>query len=1086
MNLFHIVLTIVWSLLATMVHAGSIPMRPTNLVAADLVDSGQNITPTTARYLRDQKGVDLSKLNPDTSSEIWNGFTSRLKPQLDELQLPVTDAKFIFDELRPTRLGSIRLNVSRTGKDGRVERYVLMLGLKAHNILLRKALLRRLGYYVPEVQHLRSLELQFKGPASRDYFVKDLSNIFADALSSPNDWVTNIQQKTSKRDDGTEKVRWEIVDSDASIERESYSLHLQDVIVFKDEDHMYNLSRGYVSSRMIGEGRRVFNALLLPLTLVDVPESVNLFSWCTGVVGNGNLVLPYSEVSRSTGVDNFSTSYEDAKWILREILKLTRDDFQEVVRHGQFPKPVAMLLTEKIISRRNCLRDHFKFDSDGAQKGKVSSIYRRSSELPVSTKISFGESLQNGQLFQQKWEGHASQYAFANPESPLSSTEMWSYAKSLGQSNIISNLISQFNSEFFPSPTNQIMEKVRERQIEVVLDKFKEFLRTGRTSKVPFGLWTTPIYTGNALLSRELIIGSYLGTDNKVQLVDNIGFSAMAGQFIGAEGLQAKVSASGKAVASISRIYSHVKPIYSMKRALNEPFKNMIVPLLQKEYALLFDELLSGDFSSLKKEEAKKRITQVFEVFNEKFEVGESIIITNSIGGSIEATAGYSLGEKIGAHLTFMGSQNVISRLHIFRSNEETLHIYDDRGQMLSLGASMGINAYSMPILNLYLKRNSGSASTRFFKLNIDQNSNRNPDLIGNLKAFRSVMLEKSFRVISGMQKPYLVDHNFHDWDRGGALLFYRGRKVSGENLIEVTHPSGFKKEFVQSRSGFRDGLNYIGFTTDLINAAISEKTNEDYSVGASDSGNPGDTLFGKSALRQIVVDAIVNSPDTGGVLKESFSHVNYRWKGWKADKRKIFQIVDEIHEKVGSPIVEKRTLLDMVEMQLYSLDLNVFVYDSGISHLLARKELLPILLEEHLREDSKTARELQEADGNLMLELHALDGLKRKLIRLAESVKDSKDSKRAANSLRQLIDLLESELTFEGFLLALGGSDNFYVNAVLRGFRQNDPNGDSPYISNSLGFLGYKKTSGPINYVLQNMEMTESEFYAYWLRARL
>ena len=90
------------------------------------------------------------------------------------------------------------------------------------------------------------------------------------------------------------------------------------------QDHYYNLSLGYLPPSVI-QGRRLLNSILIPYALVEVPESVNMFPWHAGRIINKQFKMDFDNA------ENFSTTYGDARWMVRRIAALSRSDWKEVV-----------------------------------------------------------------------------------------------------------------------------------------------------------------------------------------------------------------------------------------------------------------------------------------------------------------------------------------------------------------------------------------------------------------------------------------------------------------------------------------------------------------------------------------------------------------------------------------------------------------------------------------------------------------------------------------------------------------------------------------------------------------------------------
>ncbi|MEC7181601.1 MAG: hypothetical protein VXW15_02720, partial [Bdellovibrionota bacterium] len=64
--------------------------------------------------------------------------------------------------------------------------------------------------------------------------------------------------------------------------------------------------------------------------------------------------------------------------------------------------------------------------------------------------------------------------------------------------------------------------------------------------------------------------------------------------------------------------------------------------------------------------------------------------------------------------------------------------------------------------------------------------------------------------------------------------------------------------------------------------------------------------------------------------------------------------------------------------------------------------------------------------------------------------------------------------------------SENYFIISRIDGFRIGDEDGDSRINSNSLGQVGSSKVYGPLMSLMLSSGMTQSEFYAYWLRGKL
>lgn len=100
----------------------------------------------------------------------------------------------------------------------------------------------------------------------------------------------------------------------------------------------------------------------------------------------------YYNFQPNSGFDH--VTYADARWMIRKIAKLSRVQITKAVELGGWPSAVSLLLTEKLISRRNDLIENFELGEE-------------ISELPYDKHISSkGQALKNGQLQNISFEGY--------------------------------------------------------------------------------------------------------------------------------------------------------------------------------------------------------------------------------------------------------------------------------------------------------------------------------------------------------------------------------------------------------------------------------------------------------------------------------------------------------------------------------------------------------------------------------------------------------------------------------------------------------------------------------------------------------
>lgn len=1028
--------TLGWSQVMTD-FAGMIPRGETRPPATDLVVDGKVLTPEQVVTLKHQ-GQDVSLLSP-VESDLWKDQPEVV--QASELGFQASGESFKFVSNVIGIIGNHRFTVSRVDGTGVVRNYTISISRQSQNVLLRKALLRKLGYRVPPVQRLSQFKLQFNGAFSRKTFTEQLHKNAGD----PNRWVI------SKPDEA------------------SSELMIQDALIYDNESNLYNLSAGLVPSEVV-LGRRVMNALLVPFHLVDIPESVNFFNWNSSKITNGVAYLPYD------WAESFSPSYDDARWMTRRLLKLTRQDFAEVVAAAQYPPEVAALALEKIISRRNALPALFEIQA---------------AAIPFNAEISMGEALVKGKLkHKDPWPGHGARFTFGDPTTPLSAGQIRSLFKSRAVSSLLDNLASQFNTKILPR--TDIAKFMQEKQIDLSKKRLMEFLKTGEVKKTPFGIWATPTIGGNLIVSRDVVTGPYMGTDNLVQKVDSIGYSMDAGVFIGTHGLPSGIQVSGQAKLYISRIYSHIKPIKKdIRTGVNEPLKKTIVPLLTRDLIDALDPIAGLQTKEID-EATMKKITAALDEFKSGFGIGESFLVQDSVGGMLGAGLGAELAPNIEIQAKLADSQINIRRLHIYRRDEHTFQVYYTPGDYNFLELSISLKAV-IPVLNISMSRKAGSAETSFFSMNFDPETATGEDMISNARSLQRLFITNNVESLEATIKPFKIKHKFKETASQGRFLMARWLGQRTQDLIEATHPDGEKKQFVYASQAKVEGVDYESLSIDLINSALEQLVDDDIFVDSPKSSNPGTSVGGKSTTRQASFEAEL-SPDTSKpAFAESYVSVNYNWRGWSISRADMLKLMKNISDKYAFQFFPENALNTTKKLQLYSLDLNMSIYQSGIDKL---AQVSNKTFEEILVREGKWTRfpEVYFCGGN-SLGCGEREGIREKSERLMRqffSAKKSfieKQQKRdflgAARAGISMVSAAEIVLSPTSFIELIGGVQNAFIQARLNGFRQGDEAAEDILISSTLGEIGSRKMTGPLRYVQSRLEMSEGEFFLYWLLNR-
>lgn len=1033
--------------------SGTIPLVSGSLPATDLIcdsdecgpgiEKGDILTPYQAndyfqrRFAQTRCQWTLADLEPAEDPAIWaNKIGGDLSTDLDDLAVEDLD-KVDFVSTAWGRLGSYRVTVNKDNAFGVPTQFSLILSKTVHNYILRKSLLRKLGYKVPAVKWVKRVKVQFDSKKQMKEFV---SNLSINNAGSFDRWVLNTTNDN------------EVI--------------LQDVLLMEDQEFDLNLAKGYVSGD-IAQGKRIYDSLLVPYSLVEVPESVNMFDWTFGRIYSGNLVVKFP-LAR-----DFQTSYGDALWMARRIAKLTENDWWDIVESTHLPSSVKLLVFHKLKSRRNHLMQLLGIDAI---------------DLFVDTQISNQEDLVDGEIVQEFYDGYARRFKMPDPESPIDSKQMRAFFKSKAFTFGMKSLTDVLNSQKFMG--TDIAGRIDQEVEKIMSENVSESMVTGNVTKTPVSSFLFPTVKGNILLNREIIAGAYMGTDNRLQLVDTIGASLSAGVFGGITGVYSKtgkkvniagdlmrqqvpVSLNANANVSISRTYSHIRPILSIQQGLKYKFKNVFVPNVMKKHSNVVNEILSDDLQREYEQDPQGATTKIIELLNKHIEVGESVIITDSIGAEAGAYAGASLYQIVDVKAGVKGRRFVLSRLHILRHSDDEFHIYKSLGNVAGMELSVGVEKY-IPITKVIVKLTKGKARTKYYRIKVGNRSidgGENYNRIDKIKALASVFSSGATAAMDTVQRPYVLTHNFGENSTKFGVFVWRWNWLNQNHEITVTSPEGNKLDFFRRLEGESGGRDYESYAKDIISGVADELLNVNFGFRSFNGTNPGFTYHGKA--KNLVANYEAIKTEDGRMIKPMLK-LSRIYNGWKLSKEKLLKQIKKIKKRYKYEFFKPEDLANTDELFLYNINVNFFVHTSGIDYLL------------NLEED-KIKRIWRNFSGVIDEEdaEQGADFLISK-IKSYKRANEKRDINKVGKLGVDLIKIVERNLSAQGIISMFGGGRNVLAVGKIDGYRVGDENGDQSIISNSLGREGREGIDGPLGTMRKFLGMTNGEFYINWLLGRV
>jgi hypothetical protein len=990
----------------------TVPLDESRFPSDDLVHQGRTLRSDEA-YLLKLQGMDLATLDPYESA-VWS---SSKKENFDQIDIFEGD-ELTFKGALLSASGLFRFNAIKEDLTA-----IVHIDKTLHTMLLRKNLLRALGYKVPAMKWIPKLRVKFASAGELKNFLE--SQIPRATMGAESRWVIEKNEHT-------------------------HTITMQDVAVTVPsmEDH-YNLSQGTPPQNITN---RTLRSLIIPYALLDLGESVNKLDWTVGRISDNQVLLPH--FTRSS----FSTTKEDARWMLQRLAKMTRAELQKIIEDAHFPKEVADLLIEKMSARRNALMKVF-----GVQ----------TSELAFNP--------DHEKLTQLDWPGYGSRFAHGDPESPFKDFHWYAIAKL--QSIAFDNLLGRINKELSFFDPNAERYKFAIGQFQKGL---QHFVKTGEFLTFPVDVWASPVADIGLNASRDVVIGNYMGTDNLVQIADSIGWSVRLGSHIGVENVPLVPTIAVLGTATWTKNWSHLKPLKNLKQALQEPYKNMVVPLLKwqisKDLARIkeLQESTNPDDLDIKKEDSK--LAEVMTHLSQNLGIGESLIYSENIGPSagVHAQAKNFLGTPFNAKGSVNSTSTLIRRIQIYRKDAKTIQVYDDTGHGTGWTVDFSLEKL-IPVIRIGWRGQSGDYSLRLHEVNLDSDKQTNPKFFDSAFALSEFMQTGSAELLEGIQKPNILKAKFSDRSSKIALLFWRQKILKTHTFFEAEERTGLTGQYVSFTDEKQTGWNWEAFTKDFINLGLKELISG-FEWQNNAFQNPAETLYGMGITRSSRFEA---SLDEEGQYDERYMRVSDRWEGWTASVMKVQTKMREANEKFGIELFDENSIENATALKLYNVSVNLNLYEKGIQRLASIPEDSLIKMENRLELEKTCAPDdikmRRLSSGQVVESCGSLSTL----IYLSRSCQKQDKQEKIDRCLTNLLRKLYEKLTFSDITKLLG-RDNIFVNGSVTGFRQGDEILNDPISSNTSGRIDGNFWNGPFETIQRRLGIQAGEFNGYWLRERL
>ena len=1044
--------------------------------AIDLIFEGAPIDRDTLLDMIRAGRIDSSTLQPQLSRIFRNQTLNTV--EYPDLQYPSPNQErdndsVDFQNFSPGTSGLVRTRVVLHSDPATA--FQMNLSLDTHAALARNALLRKLGYAIPTPKYYSKLKVNFVSVAVRDQFLDRLSS---DTLTSRSRWIS--KQNGSLPNDT--------------------SLMLQDLVLEPSLIEVPQLHWGILTPEVLNS-RRSLRAILVPLTLLDIPESVNLFSFEPAKVFNESLVFsrPGAEAFQN------ETTIGDVRWIAGKIAKLTRPDWVEIIRAGRYPDDISALILEKTLARVNVLMGLSKI------KGHKAHVF--------DPKISIG-SVIKGKATQELYEGYALRFTYGDPLNPLRASELARFFGVTALNAALSYALDKANTFLqFSTPEQRITEHKDKLYSEI----FNHFQNHPNEPYIrPVKVWGGPVGGANVNASRTVMTGTYYGSESQIQLVDTLSTSLNFGGFFGLSGIQ-KIGVSGAPSVQASRNYVHVRPLPDLKTAWKDSWTHVFVP----GFMIHLSRILSGDANSPAQEGIR--------AFLDEMKPGELFIVTDSFVAAGGISAQVPLGALIGFLPTFGmlegsaaigGNYGVLARTTILR-NSDGIQVYLQRANTGSLELQLD-SRFFIRLFEAAQNKYSGSAHTQAFVFP-EKFENEEKARVFQ-RDLRSILIRNNAENLREDFEPYLLDHKA----KGNRLRLGFGpfSWVRRHNFhkIEITppvdpenryQPEAHKRTIIEgqlTRVLGTDPWGFLGAAARTIEPLLN--------LGSSFKGDdPSSNFLGKS--RTFLVNTQLET--TPGKDALHFMKIERAFTGWSLRKSRLLRLIRKLSAEVaehqpGSALINPDEFSQTRKVQAYRLSWNLLIYPKGIERMVdllnaektgtlhAQQLLIQQIGEETYHNycsshglDPKASRGpysrqdiplqygtvLESSKGQItylgcvtpfMLEIYNLrsrfSGGNSSLFRKANHEDEARTKIRQLNLIASML----SQHGDAGDLIGLVGKENSFFQARVSGYRTKDENGDSDYFSNTIGLIDQELLTGPLSDVAAGSKISSNEIEARYL----
>lgn len=899
----------------------SLPLNSIKKPANDLINTtGQAIDAGQAAALS-RKGVDLSLLNPE-ENKFWQ---NREYPAQDFKELPYPagnpGVRFLSEEAVLPGMFTYMSLVQSADNPGNY--YRLSLSRYSHSMLMRAAFLRKLGYYVPTPKYYKNLRVTFASEKQKEEFIESAERSVIVDMDDRGWIIENNKQDHS------------LVFSDAVLETTSNDYFDLYWGTAPNPNNPAQLAIVQRYSRF-----RAYRALIIPYAMVDLPESVNRFSAKFGSVLGAHVVINHPSAASFA-----SCTYEDAKWMVRRMQEFTRQDFEEVVKAGEFPPELNELIVTKLMYRANNA-----FELFGLENKKLKPL--PSLEINSSTGL-----VKDGKVMRERVEGYPQRFAHGDRESPFQDGDLARYFGIRGKSMGIGTILNQLNKKLelwtmsdayakrAQTIQNRIMDHMRNKPFEPLYQDVEA--------------WGGPLGGFNIAANRSVSTGTYYGSSAAIQLVDNVSVSAQLGYFMTLAGVP-KVTPFAGANVTVNRDYTHVRPLMSIKEGKTVSWKDMVLPHFMSKLS----KVLETDKTQDNKD--------ALDSFLSDLRDGEVFTITDSVALTTYLQAASTFDTLMGiAPLDFMNTvslgadaSRVILRQTSFMRTPDGVQVYvrSQAGNMFSLTFDAN---YFINLLRIRSTNQTTKLHTDAFVIDYDpelgeifEGANADAKMAKEFFATKKALRPALHALFSSNNpdllyakfphKKFQIDHGLATKEIRTKLLAMRVNSLDEEHTLKIRYPKdpeapelNPKDEEVTlfaKKRGELVGRDLLGFAFDWIEGILNKFASKArVALNNSQDPNPANSPFGKAYWRIVTTESDLS---VNNVQYPSVAVLQHVWGGWHLDRKEFFKLLDEVQGQLQGTkltsyrLIEPEAFATVKAVDFYRLTASLSVLPGGLERV--------------------------------------------------------------------------------------------------------------------------------------------------------